>query len=393
MELGEQVLTGAFPHSRSEVLTRGPLTLVKCTGENFCGLVQLRDSYDLSEMYGMNYGYRSGLNQSMVDHLNSKVENILNLGVLEPGDLIVDIGSNDGTTLKAYPKNNYQLVGFDPTGVKFAEYYPPDITLVSDFFLFDMVKKALPGRRAKVITSFSMYYDLENPLEFAREIEATLSDDGVWVFEQSYLPAMLRTNSFDTICHEHLEFYALRQIKWIADNAGLKILNVEFNDVNGGSFSLTASKKDSRLKQNEELISKILDDEKALGLDTFLAFDAFKLRVEEARKGLMRFLEDAKERGDLVCGLGASTKGNVLLQYYGITEELVRAIGEVNGDKFGCYTPGSHIPILSESEVLAMNPDYLLILPWHFRAFFELLPAMKGRKLIFPLPSFQVVEI
>lgn len=393
MALGEQALTGVFPKSRSENVTSGPIDLVKCSAADGCGLVQLKQSYDLSEMYGLNYGYRSGLNASMVRHLHSKVEKILASGVLEPGDMVIDIGSNDATTLLAYPQEPYQLIGVDPTGIKFASYYPEKITLIADFFSAEAIAKKLAGKKAKVITSFSMFYDLEDPITFAREIEGALADDGVWIFEQSYLPSMLRTNSFDTICHEHLEFYALKQINWIADKAGLKVLDVEFNDINGGSFSITAAKRESKRQVNSERLNKILEEEVALGLDTTKAFDAFKIRVEDARVALMNFLEQAKESGKTICGLGASTKGNVLLQYFGIDETLVREIGEVNEDKFGSFTPGTYIPLVPEQQVLASNPDYLVVLPWHFRAFFESLPAMKGRTLIFPLPKFEIVKI
>jgi hypothetical protein len=344
-------------------------------------------------MYGLNYGYRSGLNASMVRHLHSKVKKILDMGVLEAGDMVVDIGSNDATTLLAYPQDQYRLIGVDPTGIKFASYYPAEITLIADFFSAKAIAAKLADKKAKVITSFSMFYDLEDPIAFAREIEGSLADEGVWIFEQSYLPAMLRTNSFDTICHEHLEFYALKQINWIADKAGLKVLDVEFNEVNGGSFSIVAAKRDSQLPVNAEWLNKILADEVALGLDSTQAFDAFKIRVEEARAALMSFLEEAKRSGKTVCGLGASTKGNVLLQYFGIDENLVREIGEVNEDKFGSFTPGTHIPLVPEQQVLASDPDYLLVLPWHFRAFFESLPSMKGRSLVFPLPKFEIVKI
>jgi len=393
MALGEQTLTGVFPRSRTDKITSGPVELVKCAAEDGCGLVQLKQSYDLSEMYGMNYGYRSGLNASMVRHLQSKVAKILAMGVLEPGDLVIDIGSNDATTLRAYPQGQYQLVGIDPTGIKFSSYYPAEIRLIPEFFSADAVAKALAGRKAKVITSFSMFYDLEDPIAFAREIEGSLDDEGVWIFEQSYLPAMLRTNSFDTICHEHLEFYALKQITWIADKAGLKVLDVEFNDVNGGSFSITAAKTTAKRQPNSGRLNKVLADEMGLGLDTTQAFDGFKHRVEEARNALMNFLKKAKIDGKRVCGLGASTKGNVLLQYYGIDDQLLPEIGDVNEDKFGAFTPGTLIPLVPEDQVLASNPDYLLVLPWHFRAFFESLPKMKGRTLVFPLPNFEVIRL
>jgi NDP-4-keto-2,6-dideoxyhexose 3-C-methyltransferase len=393
MSLGEQALTGVFPHTRDENITSGPVDLVRCTDIDGCGLVQLKQSYDLQEMYGSNYGYRSGLNASMVRHLHLSVEKILKLNILEPDDVIIDIGSNDATTLRAYPKGVYQLIGVDPTGLKFSEYYTPDIKLIPNFFSAQLLQNLLPTKSAKVITSFSMFYDLEDPVTFAQEIEACLHKEGLWIFEQSYLPAMLRTNSFDTICHEHLEFYTLKQINWIAEKAQLKIIDVEFNDVNGGSFSITVAKKSSVREPNTKKIEAVLFDEQILGLESTKAFDDFKARVEVVRTELMDFLVSAKNEGKRIYGLGASTKGNVLLQYFGIDETLLPMIAEVNEDKYGSYTPGSLIPLVPEEEVLSKNPDFLLVLPWHFRAFFEINPKMKGRKLIFPLPNFEIVKL
>jgi len=392
MSLGHQVMTGTFPKSEEEDVTGGPVDLIRCSNDKGCGLVQLKQSYDLSEMYGLNYGYRSGLNASMVSHLHSKVDKILSLGVLEQGDLIIDIGSNDATTLKRYPRNHYELVGIDPTGIKFSSYYPPEIRLIPDFFSAEAVNKATKGVKAKVITAFSMFYDLEDPISFAKEIAGALDKEGIWIFEQSYMPAMLKTNSFDTICHEHLDFYGLIQIEWILDAAGLKVIDVEFNDINGGSFSITATLMESKRPKNIDLIQKILSEERALCLATSAPYDAFKARVSTEKDKFMRFLSDAKQAGQTVCGLGASTKGNVLLQYYGITKDLISQIGEVNEDKFGSFTPGTLIPLVSESDVLDNNPDYIVILPWHFREFFVNLPSLKGRKLVFPLPKFEIIE-
>ena len=371
MSLGDLALTGVFPKTKSEEVASGPVDLVKCEESAGCGLVQLKQSYSLEAMYGMNYGYRSGLNASMVAHLNRKVERILSLGILDAGDLIIDIGSNNLTTLRAYPENMYQLVGIDPTGVKFSSYYPPEIRLIPEFFSADAVSKALDNRKAKVITSFSMFYDLEDPIDFAREVEGALDDEGIWVLEQSYLPAMLRTNSFDTICHEHLEFYALRQINWICENAGLKVLDVEFNDVNGGSFSITTAKAGSKHTPNSAQIDQILAEEEALGLSRTDPFDHFRANVEQGRRDLMEFLVKANAEGKSVYALGASTKGNVLLQYFNLDSTLIKAVGEVNPEKFGAFTPGTLIPILSEDEVLLNKPDYILVLPWHFRELFH----------------------
>ena len=393
LDLGEQMLTGVFPRKKGAQVTTGPLHLVKCMGgEEGCGLLQLEHSYDLGEMYGENYGYRSGLNASMVAHLHEKVRRILELVELHQGDLVIDIGSNDSTTLQAYPSSGLVLVGVDPTGVKFHSYYPPYIQLIPDFFSSALVNACFPGQKAKVVTSFSMFYDLEDPMSFMRQVFDVLADDGVWVFEQSYMPTMLDTNSYDTVCHEHLEFYALRQIKWMADRVGFKILDVEFNDINGGSFSVTVSKSGGDLTV-VPLVQKILDEERAKGLDTLIPYQAFAKRVVETKHGLLKFIDETHAESKTVAALGASTKGNVLLQYCGLTTKEVECVGEVNAEKFGCYTPGTWLPIIPEEDLLAQKPDYLIVLPWHFRRFFLENKKFANLSLVFPLPKVEVVKI
>jgi NDP-4-keto-2,6-dideoxyhexose 3-C-methyltransferase len=390
--LGDQVLTGRFPKSVDEDIYSGPVDLYLCSGEHSCGLLQMKQTYDSDEMYGANYGYRSGLNESMLRHLKSKVDKIMKLNVLNDNDLILDIGSNDGSTLKFYP-DNYKKIGIDPTGDKFRKFYPSNIKLICDFFSADLLKDVLHEERIKVVTSFSMFYDLPDPVAFASDINKILADDGIWIFEQSYMPTMLQTNSFDTVCHEHLEFYGLKQIQWILDKAGMKINDLEFNDVNGGSFSIISSKKSSKFKQNHALIQSTIDEELKLQLDTEEPYNKFKKRINVEKNKLLDFLNQCKKDNLLVAGLGASTKGNVLLQYYNITSDLIKYIGEVNEDKFGSFTPGTKIPIIPENELLNLNPDFLLVLPWHFHKNFLSMKHLKGQKLVFPLPEFKIVEI
>jgi hypothetical protein len=354
-----------------------------------CGLLQLEHSYDLAELYGENYGYRSGLNPSMVAHLNKKVATLLERAKLCSDDLVVDVGSNDSTTLQAYPDVGAKLVGFDPTGLKFKKYYPSHIQLVSDFFSSAKLKNLFPRRKAKIVTSFSMFYDLEDPMAFMREIYEVLADDGIWVFEQSYMPTMLKMNSYDTVCHEHLEFYALRQIKWMTDRIGFTIIDVEFNDVNGGSFSVTVAKSGTGIDPSSSM-GDALETERNMVINNIATYEAFKDSAEKSKKDLLNFIRTVREAGKTVAALGASTKGNVLLQYCGLTENDIFAVGEVNSDKFGCYTPGTAIPIIPEDKLLALNPDYLLVLPWHFREFFEKNPKFSGTKLVFPLPKLEI---
>jgi len=392
MDLGVQALTGVFPQSRSQPVAKGPLVLVKCTGGDSCGLLQLKHTCDLSEMYGLNYGYRSGLNKGMVEHLHRKVRAILSRVQLSDDSLVIDIGSNDSTTLQAYPRTIRNLVGMDPTGIKFGHYYPPHIKLIADFFSAQRVRETFGSKKASVITSFSMFYDLEQPLAFMQDVHDSLDQEGIWVFEQSYMPAMLKQNSYDTVCHEHLEYYGLKQVHWMAQRVGLTIVDVEFNDVNGGSFSVVAAKTGSRHADSARPIDDLLDVERRLGLDTLQPYVEFAARARTSRETLLEFIDTARRSGKSVAGLGASTKGNVVLQYCGIDENRVSRIGEVNETKYGCFTPGSLIPIVSEEEVLASKPDYLLILPWHFRAFFERSARLKGHTLLFALPTLETVR-
>ncbi len=387
------MLTGVFPKTRKEDITCGPLKLVKCTGgDNVCGLLQLAHSYELREMYGDNYGYRSGLNSSMVEHLREKVNKILDNVVLQEGDLVLDIGSNDSTTLQAYPSDGLILLGIDPTGTKFSNYYPPHIQLIPDFFSADLFKRYFSHQKAKVVTSFSMFYDLEDPMRFMEDVYEILDDEGVWVFEQSYMPTMLKMNSYDTVCHEHLEYYALRQIKWMTDSVGLDITNVEFNGINGGSFSITVKKAKSRVSTSLQ-VQRILEEECNGGLNTLIPYQEFALRVSKTRNDLLEFIRRACDEGKTVAALGASTKGNVILQYCGLTEKEIIGVGEVNVEKYNCYTPGSWIPIVPEENLLGENIDYLVVLPWHLKEFFINCPKLLSKSLVFPLPSIEIYSV
>lgn len=391
LNLGFQALTGVFPKTADEKVTNGPLELVWSPDS---GLLQLKHSYEPSEMYGDNYGYRSGLNQSMVDHLTHKVRFLERLVGPKSGDVVLDIGSNDATTLKAYSVVGLKRIGIDPTGKKFAEYYPSEIKLVPDFFSA-AAYRTLMKEPAKIVTSIAMFYDLEDPIQFAREIEAVLADDGVWHFEQSYMPSMLRTNSYDTICHEHIEYYSLAVVKKILDAANLKVVDVMMNNINGGSFAVTAAKAtNTSIKPNDAVINWLLEQEERMGLNTPKPFRDFEERVFRHRDDLVRLVRALVADGKKVFGYGASTKGNVTLQFCGFTAADIPFIAEVNEEKFGHVTPGSHIPIISEKEARAMKPDYFLVLPWHFKDGIlhrEKEYLANGGKFIFPFPEIEII--
>jgi hypothetical protein len=390
LSLGEQYLTGVFPTSPDEEITRGPLELVWCSG---CGLLQMRQSYSLEEMYGDNYGYRSGLNGSMVRHLQQKVRFLERLAKPTDADLVIDIGSNDATSLKAY-SGKHRKVGIDPTGAKFRDFYAGDMALIPDFFSAAAFEKEFPGEKAKIVTSIAMFYDLERPVDFVRDIARVLANDGIWHFEQSYMPSMLRSNAYDTICHEHLEFYSFRVVTDILARAGMRVIDVQMNAVNGGSFAVTACKMGSRYKPNRPVIDWMLRQETQMGLNTIAPYKDFERRVYEHRESLRDLIESLVADGKRIVGYGASTKGNVLLQFCGLTTKHIECIAEVNADKFGSYTPGTLIPIVSEQQARALNPDYFLVLPWHFKN--SILEREKeylanGGKFIFPMPEIEII--
>jgi C-methyltransferase C-terminal domain/Putative zinc binding domain len=390
LDLGEQALTGVFPKTRDALITSGPLRLVWCPNS---GLLQLSHSYDLGEMYGDNYGYRSGLNRSMVDHLTQKITELERTAALSPGDTVLDIGSNDATSLKAYGTPSLKRIGIDPTGAKFKQYYPAEVTLVPDFFSA-AAYRAAGAAPAKIVTSIAMFYDLENPIGFAREVESVLASQGMWHFEQSYMPSMLRMTSYDTVCHEHLEYYSLGVVSRILAEAGMRPIDVKMNNVNGGSFAVTAVRRDDQTRAAQPAVTWLLEQEDRMGLATPRPYREFEDRVYRHRADLRRLLETLAAAGKKVVGYGASTKGNVLLQFCGIGPTLVSCIAEVNEEKFGAFTPGTGIPIASEAEARAMQPDYFLVLPWHFRDGIVRREAeflARGGRMIFPFPEIEIV--
>jgi hypothetical protein len=391
LDLGVQYLTGVFPSDPNEEITKGPLSLVWCPDSY---MLQLDHSYDASEMYGDNYGYRSGLNCSMVNHLENKIKHLERMYEPKDSSIVLDIGSNDATSLKSYNNKKIKRIGIDPVGEKFRSFYDDGINLIPEFYSSDCFLNFTKGKTAKIITSISMFYDLEDPINFAANIRSALDLNGVWHFEQSYMPSMLRTCSYDTICHEHLEYYSLTNVEKILRDTGFRILDIEMNAVNGGSFAVTACRDDSSLTNNSSLTNWLLEQEDKMGLTTPRPFRDFEERVFRHRDDLKRLIGGLKSDGKKILGYGASTKGNVLLQFCDFNQNDIGAIAEVNKDKFGCITPGTNIPIISESEARKQSPDYFLVLPWHFKSSIlerEKIFRMNGGKFIFPFPEIEIV--
>jgi len=391
VDLGDQALSGVFPRTVGQVVDSGPLRVAKCRG---CGLAQLTESHSPSAMYGDNYGYRSGLNDGMKRHLRSLTRTLESRVQLSKGDVVMDIGANDGTLLRSYSVEGLNKVAVDPTIGKFAEFYSDDINtaMVADFFSAQAVERVV-SKKAKLVTSIAMFYDLDDPIGFAREVASVLEPSGVWMLEQSYAPWMVRSGAYDTICHEHLEYYSLTDVAGIMDAASLQILDVTTNQVNGGSFNVLVGKEFSSSDQSP-LVDWMLCNESESGANSVKAWLEFGAKVEFQMQEFRHLLLSLAESGASVKALGASTKGNVLLQSCDVGPDLISEIGEVNSEKFGSFTPGTRIPIVPEEEVIGSKPNYIVVLPWHFRqGFLSRLEdyLSSGGRVIFPLPDLEIV--
>lgn len=398
IDLGEQYLQGSFVKAdrQQPPMRKMPTALVRCDpmrDEKACGLLQMEYTVPPDVLYSV-YWYRSGTNATMRDHLKGIADEAVAL-LGKPSARVLDIGCNDGTLLKAYPAS-YRKFGIDPSDL--AHEVPPEITVVHDLFPSDELATVLENQPCDVVTSIAMFYDLEDPVGFARSIRDVLAPDGLWCLEMSYMPTMLRMSSYDTICHEHLEYYSLAVIERILRLAGLKLVKASLNAINGGSIRCFATHAGNFRYRREEFsrsIKVLRQEEFDMELDTDKPYRLFQERANVHRDELLRLLKKLRAEGKRIHIYGASTKGNTILQWCGIDGRLVEAAAERNPDKFGARTLGTDIPIISETESRRARPDYYLVLPWHFREEFlerekDLLAA--GAAMIFPLPTVEIVR-
>lgn len=398
IDLGAQYLQGSFykPGKEEPPLRKIACTLSRCDptqDEEACGLLQMEHSVPPEVLYSA-YWYRSGTNATMRNHLKSIAVEAEAM-VARPGLVVLDIGCNDGTLLRSYSPNADKF-GIDPSDV--ASEVKDGITVVQDLFPSPELTHLLGERKVDVVTSIAMFYDLESPVEFAKNVRDVLAANGIWILEMSYMPLMLQMNSYDTICHEHLEYYSFSVIEKILARAGLKAVRVSINDINGGSLRVYAARSTCLKYRNDEWtagIRKMRQGEFDLELDTDRPYRNFQDRINVHREKLISMLKSLKREGKRIHVYGASTKGNTILQWCGIDSRLIDVAAERNPDKFGARTIGTDIPIVSEEESRAMKPDYYLVLPWHFQEEFverEKATLAAGTGMIFPLPEIRIVK-
>ena len=381
--------TGKFPKSFSHNVPRAQLNLLMCKK---CKLVQLDRNFNIKYLYGKGYGYRTGINQTMTDHVKKTVKILTTMVNLRAKDHVLDIASNDATLLNFY-KKNVVTVGVDPLVNKYREYYKKINYQSSNFFHISEIKKLKLKKKFKIISALSVFYDLRDPNKFLRHVKELLDEKGIFVLEHADLYMIIKNKIFDTICHEHLGFFSSKVIIEMIRNTGLKVFHHEYNDINGGSSRYYICHKNANYKTKSS-IKKVLINEKKIGLHSKKIFKNFFKDILNQRIKLKKIIKKIKDNKKTIHGYGASTKGNVLLQFYNINNKDVSYIADRNPLKYNLFTPGTKIKIISENNSRKLRPDYYLVLPWHFKK--EILSREKiakknGTKFIFPLPKASII--
>lgn len=388
IDLKEQYLQGSFIKKKSPktYIKKIPLKLSLCQK---CSLVQLQHTTDKNILY-KNYWYESGINLTMKNHLRDLVNEVSKFFKNEKIN-VLDIGCNDGTLLNYYNKT-YKKFGIDPSQIT-NKINKKEITLINDFFPLKKNSKQILNIKFKIISSIAMFYDLDDPNIFVREIKKYLDKNGIWIFELSYLIDMLKLKSFDTICHEHLEYYSLTSLEYLINKNGLKIFKVSKNSINGGSIRCYVAHKENNNYDNInnlKFFKKLLNKEKKLQISKRNIYDQFFIAINKLKKNLNLKINSIKKKNRTIFVLGASTKGNTILQFLEINKDIIPYAIERNKSKIGAQTIGTNIEIISETKAKKLNPDYKLVLPWHFKKEIikrEIRYIKNGGTLIFPLPK------
>jgi NDP-4-keto-2,6-dideoxyhexose 3-C-methyltransferase len=400
LSLGDLYVSDFLSDGEEHLARKYPLELVLCNvKDGGCGLLQLKHTVAPETLY-RNYWYRSGMNKSMTDELQGIAAKIESLVDLKVGDFVMDIAANDGTLLRGYTTTGLNLIGYEPAR-NLGQYNSVGTKKIfPDFFAHGPWEKEFGDQKAKAVTAIAMFYDLEDPNQFVGDVAKILDKEGVFIIQMSYLPLMLSQNAFDNICHEHLEYYSLLSMENLLKRHGLEVFDVDLNDVNGGSFRLYMRHAGAGKTINvpvgaPERIAHLRAEEDKLGLHDRPIYDAFVARIKEIGEKVNTFIKGEVAAGKKVHVYGASTKGNTLLQFFNLDSNLITAAAERNPDKWGKKTVGTMIPIISEEDARKAEPEYFLILPWHFMDEFKSREAAhfaRGGKFIVPLPQFGIID-
>lgn len=361
IDFGNLSLTGIFPSKKNTKVAKTPLSIVF---SNKSKLLQLQHNYNSDYLFGSNYGYRSGLNKSMVIHLKKKYDYLNRILYFKKDDSILDIGSNDGTFLNFFPKNTNR-VGCDPSAKKFKKYYNKNTKKIYKIFDENVVKTI--NHKFKLITAIAMFYDLSDPISFCKNVEKLLDDDGIFHVEIAYLPDIVKEFSFDTFCQEHLTYFSFISFKNLIDKTKFRIIDYHRNSINGGSINFDLVLNESNIKSKSKKIENLYKYELKNNFNKLSKYKIFFKKIKKNINEIEKKINILSKKKNKIYGFGASTKGNVTLQLCNLDDKKISAIYDVNKEKFGSYTPGTNILIKDERKLLEDKPDYLILLIWHFK--------------------------
>lgn len=395
ISLGNQYITNFVDSNAEGVLC--PLELILCKN---CKLLQLKHNAPDDAMWGEQYWYKSGISTTIKDDLRDIVQKSEKLKKLQRGDVVVDIGCNDGTLLGFYNKSLGAVpIGFEPSKNVAREAESKGFNIINNFFNSEDFKRRFGSKKASVITAISMFYDLEYPNQFLRDIVSILDKNGLLVIQQNYLKTMLQHNAFDNISHEHREYYSLISFKNLLDRHDLEVFDIEFNGINGGSIRTYIRAKGNQnlhgFEGAEERINETFLEERKIGLDTLEPYEKFAGRISKIKEDILSFLKKEKDIGKKIWIYGASTRGNVALQYFDLDAKIIDGIADKNQDKWGKKTIGTLIPIDSPEKMRMENPDYILVNTWHF---FDEIKRQeedwfkKDGTFVVALPEFRIIK-
>ena len=392
--LGNQHLVD-FLDNKEDINYVAPLELVLCSKkDNGCGLLQLQHTVPPDLLY-RKFWYKSGVNQTIRDDLKDIVRKAEKKIDLYDGDFVIDIGANDGTLLRFYNNSSLKLIGFEPATNLMEEASSGTFKIFNEYFNSRIFEESFGNKKAKIITSISIFYDLDNPHDFVEDIIKILDENGIWILQMNYLVTMLENFAFDNIVHEHLEYYSLQSLEHLLDKHGLEVFDVEQNDINGGSIRAFIKFKDSNKFSISKRVNDMMVYETKIGLSDEKTYLDFARQIKSLKQQTCKFIKDEINNGKKIYVYGASTRGNTLLQYYGLNSQFIQAASERNPAKWGKYIVGSMIPIISEEQARLEKPDYFLILPWYFADEFvnrERKFLDDGGKFLIPLPQFKLID-
>jgi hypothetical protein len=371
-----------------QVNTSYPLRLAYC---NNCLLTQIEDEIDGELVFPESYPYLSGTTRILRDNFMEQFNELIKFKPAKPNQLVIDIGSNDGTLLSNY-KNDFAVLGIEPTGAAKVAVNN-NIRTIQKFFNRETAREILNDfGKAQVVTACNVFAHIPNLSALMESVDLILEEDGIFISESHYLTQLLETLQFDTIYHEHLRYYNGNFLSRLFKDFGFEIIKIKKIPTHGGSIRVWAAKSGKYDVDKE--VEQFLTNEKNSQFFGLNGHEKFAIEVLDWRQQFRKLIAELRTSNKSIYGIGAPSRASTLVTFSGLEKSDLLAVGEIQGShKIGRYMPGTRIPIIAEEEVLEKKPDYLLMLSWHIAE--ELIPKIKENgytgKFLIPLPKIKIL--